>query len=56
MGESGSGKTTMGSSIIKLHNITEGEIFFNGYRIATGITNFLEAIEREKKKYKEKFC
>ncbi len=36
VGESGCGKTTTGRSIIKIYNITDGEIFFKGQRIAAG--------------------
>lgn len=36
VGESGCGKTTTGRSIIKLHHITSGSIYFKGYRIAAG--------------------
>ena len=47
VGESGCGKTTTGRSIIKLYNITSGNIYFKGERIAAGTlsykTNILEA-------------
>ena len=36
VGESGCGKTTTGRSIIKLYNITGGNVFFKGIRIAAG--------------------
>ncbi|MFK5884195.1 MAG: ATP-binding cassette domain-containing protein [Candidatus Izemoplasma sp.] len=36
VGESGCGKTTTGRTIIKLHEPTDGEIFFMGKRIAAG--------------------
>jgi oligopeptide transport system ATP-binding protein len=36
VGESGCGKTTTGRSIIKLYNITSGNIYFKGSRIAAG--------------------
>ncbi len=36
VGESGCGKTTTGRSIIGLHNITSGTIYFDGKSIATG--------------------
>jgi len=36
VGESGCGKTTTGRSIIKLYNITSGNVYFKGIRIAAG--------------------
>ena len=36
VGESGCGKTTTGRSIIKLYNITSGNIYFKGVRISAG--------------------
>ena len=36
VGESGCGKTTTGRTIIKLHNPTDGEIYFKGQRIGAG--------------------
>ncbi|HHT15703.1 MAG TPA: ATP-binding cassette domain-containing protein [Clostridiales bacterium] len=36
VGESGCGKTTTGRSIIKLYNITSGDIYYKGARIAFG--------------------
>lgn len=36
VGESGCGKTTTGRSIIGLHQITSGSIYFKGYRINAG--------------------
>ena len=43
VGESGCGKTTSGRSIIGLYEITDGQIFFKGERIAMGV----KQIERE---------
>ena len=37
VGESGCGKTTTGRSIIKLYNITGGDIYFKGIRIGAGL-------------------
>lgn len=36
VGESGCGKTTTGRSIIKLYQITSGDVYFKGVRIAAG--------------------
>lgn len=36
VGESGCGKTTTGRSIIGLHKITSGSIYFKGYRVNAG--------------------
>jgi oligopeptide transport system ATP-binding protein len=36
VGESGCGKTTTGRSIIKLYDITSGDIYYKGARIASG--------------------
>ncbi len=36
VGESGCGKTTTGRSIIKLYNITSGDIIFKGQRVSAG--------------------
>ena len=44
VGESGCGKTTTGRSIIKLYNITGGNVFFKGIRIAAGKRTYKEAI------------
>ena len=33
VGESGCGKSTIGKTILRLHDITEGEVFFNGVDI-----------------------
>ena len=48
VGESGCGKTTTGRSIIKLYNITGGNVFFKGIRIAAGKFGYLEAIKNAK--------
>ncbi|XMB66746.1 ATP-binding cassette domain-containing protein [Mycoplasmatota bacterium zrk1] len=51
VGESGSGKSTTGRSIIKLYQITDGEIYFNNKRISIGDKQFkrLKHIIRESK-------
>ena len=53
VGESGCGKTTTGRSIIKLYNITGGNVYFKGIRIAAGTKFYKEAIEKAKADYKE---
>lgn len=45
VGESGCGKTTMGRTIIKLNQPTDGSIEFLGYTIAEGIASNIEAIK-----------
>lgn len=52
VGESGCGKTTTGRSIIKLYDITSGNIYFNGERIAAGTLSYKNAIKEAKIKYK----
>ena len=54
VGESGCGKTTTGRSIIKLYNITSGNIYFKGVRIGAGIRSYNEAIANAKLEYAEK--
>ena len=44
VGESGCGKTTTGRSIIKLYDITSGNIYFKGQRIGAGTRAYKEAI------------
>ncbi len=44
VGESGCGKTTTGRSIIKLYNITSGNVFFKGQRIGAGMRAYQDAI------------
>ena len=54
VGESGCGKTTTGRSIIKLYNITSGNIYFKGERIGAGIRSYKDAIKKAKKDLEEK--
>ena len=54
VGESGCGKTTTGRSIIKLYNITSGNVIFKGVRIAAGKRAYQEAIKNARKEYAEK--
>ena len=44
VGESGCGKTTTGRSIIKLYNITSGNVYFKGERVGAGIRSYQDAI------------
>ena len=53
VGESGCGKTTTGRSIIKLYDITSGNIFYKGERIAAGTLSYKEEIKAAKEAYKE---
>ena len=52
VGESGCGKTTTGRSIIKLYNITGGNVYFKGIRIAAGKKSYMDAINKAKEDYK----
>ena len=54
VGESGCGKTTTGRSIIKLYNITDGDIFFNGVRISGGFRSHIQRIKDARKAIKQK--
>lgn len=49
VGESGCGKTTTGRSIIRLYNITGGEVWFKGTRISAGTRDYTDAVENAKK-------
>ena len=53
VGESGCGKTTTGRSIIKLYDITGGNIFFKGIRIGAGKRSYVNAIRKAKADYVE---
>ena len=52
VGESGCGKTTTGRSIIKLYNITGGNVYFKGIRIAAGTKSYKDAIAKAKEDFK----
>ena len=54
VGESGCGKTTTGRSIIKLYNITSGNVYFKGQRIGAGTRSYKDAIQQAKKDLGEK--
>lgn len=56
VGESGCGKTTTGRSIIKLYDITSGNIYFKGIRIGAGTRSYGENIRKAREEYKEKIA
>ena len=45
VGESGCGKTTTGRSIIKLYDITSGNVYFKGQRVGAGTRAYKDAIK-----------
>ena len=45
VGESGCGKTTTGRSIIKLYDITSGNVYFKGHRVGAGTRSYKDAIK-----------
>ncbi len=49
VGESGCGKTTTGRSIIRLYDITSGNICFKGQRICAGTRSYTDAIAAAKR-------
>ncbi|MBE6897117.1 MAG: ATP-binding cassette domain-containing protein [Ruminococcaceae bacterium] len=53
VGESGCGKTTTGRSIIKLYNITSGNIYFKGHRIGAGTLSYKNAIKNANQQFKK---
>ena len=46
VGESGCGKTTTGRSIIKLYDITSGNVYFKGQRVGAGTRSYKNAIAK----------
>jgi len=52
VGESGCGKTTTGRSIIKLYNITSGNVYFKGQRIGAGTRSYKDAIKNARNELK----
>ena len=54
VGESGCGKTTTGRSIIKLYDITSGNIYFKGQKISAGTRSYKDAIVKARSEAKNK--
>ena len=54
VGESGCGKTTTGRSIIKLYDITGGDVYFKGVRVAAGTKIYADKIDELKREYSAK--
>jgi len=54
VGESGCGKTTTGRSIIKLYNITSGNVYFKGERVGAGTRSYQDAIRKARTEASEK--
>ena len=54
VGESGCGKTTTGRSIIKLYDITSGNIYFKGQKISTGTRSYKDAIAKARSEARKK--
>ncbi len=54
VGESGCGKTTTGRSIIRLYDITSGNVYFKGIRTCAGTNAYRKNILEAKKEYKAK--
>ena len=54
VGESGCGKTTTGRSIIKLYNITSGNVYFKVQRVSAGTRAYKDAIKQAKAEAKSK--
>ena len=54
VGESGCGKTTTGRSIIKMYDITSGNVFFKGQRVGAGIRSYKDAIKKARQDFSDK--
>ncbi len=54
VGESGCGKTTTGRSIIKLYDITSGNVYFKGQRVSAGTRSYKDAIRKASREASEK--
>lgn len=52
VGESGCGKTTTGRTIIKLYDITSGNVYFKGHRICAGTLSYKRKIAQARREYK----
>lgn len=52
VGESGCGKTTTGRSIIKLYQITGGNVYFKGERVSAGLRDYKDEIAKCRKALK----
>ena len=53
VGESGCGKTTTGRSIIRIYDITGGDIYFKGEKIAAGSDIYRIQVKNAKNNLKE---
>lgn len=56
VGESGCGKTTTGRSIIKIYDITSGNVYFNGQRICAGTRSYKDEIKAAKKRISDEIA
>lgn len=56
VGESGCGKTTTGRSIIKLYDITSGNVYFKGYRVCAGTGDSEKRIKETRETAKVKIA
>ena len=54
VGESGCGKTTTGRSIIRLYNITSGNVYFKGKRICAGTRSYKDEMTKARSEASKK--